>query len=460
MVGCICIITFIMLMGVSCKKFVTVGPPKTETVTPVIFGNNASATAAMVDVYAKMGDQQHSTLTMITLYSGLTGDEFISDSYQYAPYHTNSLTTLTEPGQYLWTDFYSYIYQANAVLEGLQKSTAVSVEIKNQLRGEALFIRAFCHFYLVNFYGNAPLITTTDYKANALASRTPVSQVYEQMIADLKEAVNLLSAEYVTPGRVRPNKYTAAALLSRVYLYTKDWNNAVAQADTIIQQTDTYQLLSDLNAVFLLNSPEAIWQLHPVGNQMNTTDAPLFIIDPARYPYSKLSMSRYLLASFESGDLRKTAWTNNIMIDTQLLYYPFKYKANYGSWVLTEGTIAFRLAEQYLIRAEARTQLNDLPGAISDVDSIRNRAGLPLLSSTNPGISKSDLLLAVEHERQTELFMETGHRWMDLKRTGRADAVLGVKKSPYWQTTDQLYPIPLSQIQSDPNMSNDQNPGY
>jgi hypothetical protein len=120
--------------------------------------------------------------------------------------------------------------------------------------------------------------------------------------------------------------------------------------------------------------------------------------------------------------------------------------------------MVFRLAEQYLIRAEARAQQDNLIEAISDLDVLRNRAGISLIKNTTPGISKTNLLLAIEKERQVELFAEWGHRWLDLKRTNRADIVLAPTKSK-WSKDDTLYPIPTSEFNKNPRLG-DQNPGY
>ena len=133
--------------------------------------------------------------------------------------------------------------------------------------------------------------------------------------------------------------------------------------------------------------------------------------------------------------------------------YPYKYKVRNG-FTVTEYNMVERLAEQYLIRAEARAQQNDISGATADLDTIRVRAGLPVLPIS---LDKATCLLAVEQERRIELFMEWGHRWLDLRRTGRIDAVLGAEKSN-WTSTDSLYPIPFKEIQK--NVFLTQNPGY
>jgi hypothetical protein len=114
----------------------------------------------------------------------------------------------------------------------------------------------------------------------------------------------------------------------------------------------------------------------------------------------------------------------------------------------------FRLGEQYLIRAEARAQRNDLQGALADLNAIRNRAGL---ASVNNG-TKDVILEAIRKERFTELFTEWGDRWLELKRAGIADAILLPLKGSGWQTTDQLYPLPQSEL--DINVFLTQNPGY
>ena len=119
--------------------------------------------------------------------------------------------------------------------------------------------------------------------------------------------------------------------------------------------------------------------------------------------------------------------------------------------------MVLRLAEQYLIRAEAKAYQDKLTDAIQDLDIIRNRAGLSLIGDTNPSISKNDFLLAIEQERKVEMFSEWGHRWLDLKRTERAGQILGALK-PDWQDTDQLYPIPNSERLVNPRLT--QNPGY
>ena len=113
--------------------------------------------------------------------------------------------------------------------------------------------------------------------------------------------------------------------------------------------------------------------------------------------------------------------------------------------------------EQYLIRAEARAKQQNISGAISDLDIIRKRSGLELIADRNPTISEEEVLTIIMEERRKELFTEWGHRWLDLKRTNRAEEALGDNNS-FWQNTDVFYPIPSEERMKNPNLS--QNDGY
>ena len=119
-----------------------------------------------------------------------------------------------------------------------------------------------------------------------------------------------------------------------------------------------------------------------------------------------------------------------------------------------ENSVILRLSEIYLIRAEARLMQGNTGNAKEDLNIIRRRAGL-IDNSSN---IQSEIADAILKERRVELFLEYGNRWFDLKRTQRADAVLGAFKPGDWQSTDALYPIPLDEIRKAPQLT--QNQGY
>jgi hypothetical protein len=467
-----------LLFFVSCKKFVEVNVPETQQVTSTVFEDNQSATAALFNIFPAMMSINNPTPYEISLYMGLSADELTN--YSNLPglsqFYQNTLNSLDAPSNVLWAQAYNYIYQANAVYEGCNNSTKLTPAVKQQLMGEALFIRAFWNFYLVNLYGDVPNLTTTDYIKNKIIKRSDKAGVYNQIISDLKIAEENLSETYLDPNyntteeRLRPNKYTASALLARVYLFTKNYIDAEEQSDMVISNTSLYEPVS-LDATFLKNSKEAIWQLAMSGpnyNSINTTEGRGYILsdDPsASYDNNNSSaLSKQQLDAFEDGDLRKTSWiskyTNSTVTPNIDYFFPNKYKIQFGTDIY-EYTMVMRLGEQFLIRAEARAQQNNLNGAIDDIDIIRYRANLPLIKNINPGISKDALLRAILKERQTELFTEWGHRWLDLKRTEKVNDVMSVVtalKGGNWSTNFQLWPIPAIERQNDQNLT--QNPGY
>lgn len=447
-----------LILGSSCEEFIKIDPPKTEIISETVFSSDASAMATVRGIYSLMMTNQSFTNGYIEKYCGLSSDELIdlSGSNEQLEFQLNSLSS---PNQVVlgvfWREAYSYINNANAILEGIANSTALSPEIKQQIEGESKFIRAFCHFYLANLFGDIPYITSTDYRINSKAVRIPKVEVYERILDELLEAESLLAEDYSFSNgqRIQPNKAAASAMLARIYLYLDDWAKAEMYATKVIDEASTYSLPDNLEEVFLANSQEAIWQLQPVTPELSTGQARLFILLASP---SDVVLNDQIVDSFEIGDFRRDAWIGSFEESIQTYYFPYKYKV-YAAETITEHAMILRLAEQYLIRAEARTQQGKLTDAINDLDLIRNRAGLSKIVDTNPSILKSDLLLAIEQERKVELFSEWGHRWLDLKRTGRAGQILGVLKVD-WQDTDQLYPIPESERLVNPQLM--QNPGY
>lgn len=462
----------------SCKKFVAINAPVTKLVSSSVYQSDATAIAVLNGIYTQLSLTNNNAtprIPNISMWLGLSADEFTlwngGFSNQVA-YYKNSLSASTGYGTEFWTNTYPLVFICNSAIEGLSNSNGLTPAVKNQLLGEAKFLRAFFYFYLVNLYGDVPLVLTSDYTANAVAARTSSNLVYKQLISDLKDAKGLLNDSYVkndavtiySPGsaeRVRPNKWAAEALLARAYLYTTDWADAETESTQVLNNSTLYNVLP-LNNVFLKNSQEAIWQLQPVtsGTITNTADAVTFII-PSTGPSSSypVSLAGSLLNSFEVGDKRKVSgnWIDSVVVSSVAYYYPTKYKVKTANASVTEYTMILRLAEQYLIRAEARAQLNKLVEAQSDLNIIRSRAGLPNTTAA----TQSALVTAILHERQVELFTELGHRWLDLKRTNNIDAVMtavSAQKGRTWNSYQQWFPIPTNDLLTDPNLV--QNNGY
>lgn len=454
------ILAFIILSA--CEEFLEIDPSASRIIKSNVFSNDATATSAIIGIYYDMLNPSTSFAyggeKGLGALAGLSADEWVdynrvnTDKIEF---QENNLRPENSNVSRLWTSLYKTIYQANSLLEGLVTSDKLSVANRNQLKGEALFIRAFCHFYLVNLFGDVPIVTETDFRKNSIVERKPIVDVYDQIINDLKVAREVIGNDYVTTGRVRPNRAVVTALLARVYLYQGNWGQAEAQASEIISNSVTYALESDLDNVFLSGSIEAIWQLMPVAAGFNTYEGIDFNIV---YWPNNYVLHRNFLDAFESSDKRKSRWVRSFDTGSELVYFPHKYKVYTSSNTTTEFSVLFRLAEQYLIRAEARVKRGNVSGGIFDVDVIRNRAGLPLLQTTNPNIGADSLLLVIEHERQIELFTEWGHRWLDLKRSDRVIQVLSSIKTSL-TIDDALYPIPQSEFDKNLKLGN-QNYGY
>jgi starch-binding outer membrane protein, SusD/RagB family len=448
----ICLLTVLF----SCRKLAEVETPGHLVLSEVVFSTDAGALSALTGIYSEMAATQNTFVNgLATLYGGLCADELTYYTPGFRDEFSANEITLLNHGileSQFWNQAYRYIYTANSCMEGARKATTLSPAVANTIEGEAKFIRAFCYFYLVNYFGDVPLVTTTDYRANATLARAPLAEVYEQIIRDLKDAKQLLGTAYAGTERTRPNRWTAAALLARVYLYRQNWSEAATEATAVISQP-AYTLVSDPNNVFLKNSTEAIWQLQTVNPVLNTFEGSAIV------PATASAAPTYLLTpglyqSFENGDRRKDAWTTTRTYQGNTMYYPFKYKVSGSNKPQTEYYMIIRLAELYLIRAEARAEQGDNDGALADVNVLRARAGLPELT----GLTNEQLKTATQTERRLELFAEWSHRWFDLKRTGRATEVLAPLKSSTWQPTDVLWPIPQNQLLLNPSLT--QNPGY
>lgn len=430
-------IMIIILLISACTDFVQIDPPRTDLIRENVFTSDKKANAAVSEIFyqlhlAGVGSGDQNSISFLCALSSDDAINLITSSPDYQLFNDNNLTVDLYQISAMWSDFYSMIYKCNAAVEGLEHASGVSELVKANLLGEVKFMRAFAYFYLVNLFGDVPLILSTDYTLNQNIGRTKSSEVYEQIVSDLQFAQTTLPTAFDPYGgqRIRPITSAASALLARVYLFLGEWSLAEENAQNVINDVANFELVA-VNNVFLTNNRESILQILPrFGVPLDN-----FVGQYRCYLRSDL------LNAFEENDQRKNNW---ILQNTS-----FKYKAIGG-----ESSTILRLAEQYLIRAEARLNLDDFSGARDDINQIRIRAGLSPLTSSD----FDELNQAILHERRVEYFMEWGHRWLDLKRTGNTPGLSTMK--PNWTATDDLYPIPDVQIKNCPAMTNAQNPGY
>jgi hypothetical protein len=439
----------------ACEKDLDVGLPTSQLTGTAIFEDEATVRAALADVYTKMRDESalSGSTSSQSVLLGLYADEL--DFYQEpfgstGQFYNHTVLTTNSNVFEFWSQSYKIIYGCNAILEGLEKSTTLTTEQQEPFRGEALLVRAYMHYNLTQLFGDIPYITTTDYRINSTVSRIPQMEVYAKINSDISESRSLLPEEDISGEHIYPDKAVATALLAKVNLSLDQWQGVVEACNQIIN-AGNYTLGDGIENVFSKESPSTIWQMKSVeGN--NTASGQTFIFESGPPPF--VALAQEFVNSFEAEDARRTLWIGEVSENSQTWYYPFKYKQNEPSGSSLEYNILLRLAEIYLMRAEARTHLGLLAEARVDLNAVRQRAGL---EDTNAATIE-DLLVAIAAERRHEFFTEHGLRWFDLVRTGKADEVLAPIK-PSWKATDILLPVPQSELLINENLA-PQNPGY
>jgi hypothetical protein len=431
------VILFSVMVFTGCEDFITTEPYTIITDDLVII-DEASAEQVLLGAYnALQSANAYSNQTIAN--PGVLSDELI---------HSGSFPTVKEMDvndvlpenvtlQTYWQAYYSGIFIVNVLLERIENIT-IDPAAKNVIIGQAKYIRALSFFDLAKVYGGIPLPTASDLTVSSTLPRSSISEVYAFLISELNEAITLLdNVDYGTAGRdeedvTRAGEWAAKALLARVYLYSGDKVSAGNLANDVITNGG-YTLPTNYTSVFNGNSSETIFELFSSVNDQN--GIAFWFRTAGRYEYAP---SAQLIAAFEPDDTRAS-----IIVDPNGRPEAGKYKDVATG---TDRAIISRLAEMYLIRAEANLGSTS---ADDDLNMIRNRAGLP----DKTFVSLDDVL----QERFVELCFE-GHRWNDLIRTGKVDQVMSVINPTSWVSTDALLPIPNRDILQNPNLT--QNPGY
>lgn len=428
----------------SCTDYLEIDPPDNRIGPETLFQEPEAILALVNDLYTTDGGSSGST-AYLTFFLDIAADD-IEPSSQPGSYRDLSNNVYDSESDPLgrWKTAYQIIYTANNLLEHLPETVVLTDLVRNQYQAEALFMRAYSYFHLVNLYGDVPLVQTTNPKVNINMARTPADEVRAAIIEDLQNALKLAPGDFNDPDRA--NQWAMRALLARVYLYQENWEEAEAMATEVIEYSP-FSLETDLDQVFLPDSPGAIW-VPALGDVTSIFNDKVLVFAIGYIPFvgnPEMVARQGLVEAFEAGDQRLDVW----MATYGTFHAPYKYINGLFSVIRPERLIYMRMAEQYLIRAEARAQQGNVTGAnsaASDLNIIRSRAGLGETTAT----TKGDMMDAIMHERRVELFAE-GHRWFDLKRTGRMDAVLGALKDT-WEPYKKLFPIPQRELDANPNL--------
>lgn len=389
----------------------------------------------------------------------------------YAPFSQHGIPVDNPIVASYWQNNYTGIGRANDLLKNVpgMKDSLFTGSRKQELLGEARFLRAYFYFNLLKAYGAVPLVTQpyNSFNADFTIERSPVDVIFQQIVADLTIAESSLPVSYAggADTRGRATQGTAKALLAKAYLSMKKYDSAAIKAQDVIN-SPVYTLVSgsaaysNMFTVSGKNSTESVFEIQYVSSSAQANGLFSFYMPVNGIPAGQqtgsyqIAPTDKIVNAYEAGDIRKNA-ALGLTTTTTPVSYVNKYVR------LTNGTepdiIALRLADIILVNAEALDKLGKHSEAAAMLNIIRRRAfGLP---TTTPsahdfpaaGETDADLALAIENERFKELAFE-GHRFYDLVRTGRAAAVLGISAN---QT---LWPIPLRELGRNPRLV--QNPGY
>lgn len=394
----------------------------------------------------------------------------------------------------MWQNNYSGIARANTAILNIPNIT-MDETIRNRLVGEAKFLRALFYFNLVRFYGDVPLILNLESVEDAMAARTPMAQVYEQIIQDLTAAEASLPVFYGDKDIGRATQGAAKILLGKVYLTQKEFQQSADKLAEVIEDEGKYgyglhEAFADNWRAATENGNEMVFSIEFMdppgnGNSAMILQGPKYSL-PGGFEVLGLTNSneadiptRDLYDQYAGEDERKAAtFTTDFVslkdgsIHTSTIPIFTKY------WEEGESNPAnsdanmhiIRYADALLMYAEALNEIGQTPKAHVYLNRVRERA-MNSSDHNYENLSEQDFRTAVWLERRLELAME-GHRWFDLVRTGRFIETMKahaayeasvaennkVEIAQNIQDYMVLMPIPQREVDLNPNLQ--QNQGY
>jgi len=431
---------------------------QTEPVTSLpqdqLIVDAATATAALNGAYDGLQSGSYYGLSLL-LMGDLTADNTVwTGTFQYlGDVTTNRIQADNPEVTGMWTAIYQQIDRDNVILQRTPAVASIPAAVRNDVMGQAYFMRALGFHNLVKFWGAVPLplkpvVAPEDAQAY---TRTPVNDVYTQILKDLDSAAaltqNSTNLRYATVNAAR-------ALRARVLFYRAglpgnagsqaDYQSALDLANQVLTGRDTLVVpYADLFTAAGTNTTEDIFRV--AYNVTETNSISNYYLQVGR---AEVSPSTNIDGAYPAGDLRK-AWSIRPSGNAGRPLNGNKYAARPG----TEHVHVIRLAEVVLIKAEALARLNRLPEAVAQYNKVRVRAGIPKHTLGTEVTTQAQVLAHIEFERRLELAFE-GDRWPDLNRLGRAVAVKAIADRP----GQALLPIPLRDVRTSPGLT--QNPGY
>jgi starch-binding outer membrane protein, SusD/RagB family len=443
------ILALIALTWVSCEKNIELDPIS-QLDGAGGFKSKQDVEAALIGCYSSMQSANYVGLRY-WIFADMYADniQHVGTFPSFAQIFNKNILADNVEISNMWQNIYNGINRMNTVIDAAPGVQDASFNT-NAAVAEARLLRAFQYFNLLRFYGGSetgynksgglgvpivvkPTLSVGDAKPVA---RSNEADVWQLILTDLDFAIQNLPNS-VAIGRV--NRRIAWALKARAHLYRSEWALAEAAADTVITKGG-YTLAptaSYANIFFAKNGSESIWELQ--FDPTNTSSAYFFFYPTSLGGRNEISATTTLRDASETADVRRAVnYTTTPAAKTT------KFTRSDG----TDNNVMLRLAETYLIRAEARAQQNKLTTAREDLNVIRKRAGL----TDSAAATLDDLMTAIERERRIELAFE-GHRWFDVRRYNKLASV-GVT-----QPFRSLWPIPQREVITSQSTIK-QNPGY
>lgn len=354
-----------------------------------------------------------------------------------------------------WINSYKVIANSNTILDRIE-SAEFEETLKNEITGEALFLRSLMYYNLAIAFGNIPL-QLTPYDQGEELTQVSADEVYKQLILDLTEAEEDLPVSYSGDEVGKATKGAAATLLAKIYLTTSQNSEAEAVLRRIINNYG-YELRDNYANIWGVeneNNEESIFEVQFIGGGIGQGSAFTNDFSPSAFLQTGQGFGRnrpteYLINSFSTNDLRFEPSIGTSYINAQGQTTEANYVKKYISNPQTENDsglnfIVFRYADVILMLAEA---IGESPEAYGLINQIRQRAGLEDVNENTPGTFDAKLL----HERQLEFTFEN-HRWADLKRFGMEKQIFEDAEDGVVEPEDvrELFYIPQRELDINPN---------
>ena len=493
------IISCILLLAAlfSCKKFLE-SKPQTSLTTGNAYNSASDMENAMVGAY-NIFYQEYYIWDNVLLGDVRSDNAYTGGSNDQAvlPYDLMTIPAGNSRMYADWSQLFQGIGRCNIILNKISEIADPKLDVdnrRNQIIGEASFLRAFHYYQLVKTFGGVPIELNSNSADPSKTNlpRSTATEVYNQIEKDLEVAIKNLPDDYgsdASVNKVRATKGAANALMAKIWAQKndRDYTKVLQYCNAVITGAGAYQLMDNYADLFdgdhYLNQ-ESILEVPFIANGDFANWGPELYLAPEDGWQKYCVPSKDLINKYhsENDSVRLNAniifWNNLDWADENwnpcqdnTIYVPFNYKQKHpNSWSSGDHQYLLRFADIVSLKAEAQNETGDLAGGAFTINIIRLRAGLPAIIAT----SQAQMKLAILDERRLEFAFE-GQRWDDLVRSGTAvntmNSIIDYKYTCNDNITSAPIPLnynctvnklicPIPQLERDANPNLTQNPGY